>query len=76
VPVAFGAGIALYFSADHEPMVWVVAATAAALCVAALLLRRHRLFPAAVMTAAVAAGFAVATMNTARVAHVVLTRPM
>ena len=28
VPVAFGCGIALYFSADHEPVLWVVATTA------------------------------------------------
>jgi competence protein ComEC len=76
VPVAFGAGIAIYFSADHEPIAWVVAATAGVLCAAALLLRRHRLFPVAVMVAAMAAGFAVATVKTARVAHVVLTRPM
>ena len=76
VPVAFGAGIAIYFSADHEPIAWVVAATAGVLCAAALLLRRHRLFPVAVMVAAMAAGFAVATVKTARIAHVVLTRPM
>ena len=31
VPVAFGCGIALYFAADHEPVLWVVAATAVAL---------------------------------------------
>lgn len=64
------------FSADHEPIAWVVAATAGVLCAAALLLRRHRLFPVAVMVAAMAAGFAVATVKTALVAHVVLTRPM
>lgn len=76
VPVAFGAGIAIYFAADHEPIAWVVVPTAAFLCLAALLLRRHRLFPLAVMIAAIAAGFAVATMNTARMAHVVLKRSM
>lgn len=32
VPVAFGAGIALYFAADHEPVLWVVVATASCLC--------------------------------------------
>lgn len=76
VPVAFGSGIAIYFWADHEPVVWVVSATAITLFVAALLLRRHRVFPAAVMVAAVAAGFAVATIKTAQVSHVVLTRSM
>src|ERR1700712_5600400 len=32
VPVAFGAGIALYFNADREPVLPVAAATALALC--------------------------------------------
>lgn len=76
VPIAFGAGIALYFTADHEPVAWVAAATATALCVAALLLRRHRLFAAFVLIAAMSAGFAAATLKTARVSHVVLTRPV
>lgn len=76
VPVAFGSGIAIYFSADHEPVVWVVSATAGVLFVSALLLCRHRVFPAVVMVAAVAAGFAVATIRTAQVSHVILARPM
>ncbi len=46
VPVAFGAGIAVYFTADREPVAWVATATAAAFCLAALLLRRHRLLSA------------------------------
>src|SRR6202049_3318363 len=65
VPVSFGTGIAFYFAADHEPVLPVAAVTAAALCAAALLLRRQKLFPVAVMIAAVAAGFAVATWKTA-----------
>lgn len=76
VPVAFGGGIALYFAADHEPVLWVVAVTAIALAVAAGLLRRHRLFAPVVMIAAVAAGFAIATWKTARIAHVVLAKPL
>ncbi len=76
VPVAFGTGIAFYFAADHEPVLPVAAATAAAFCLAAFLLRRQRLFPVAVMIAAVAAGFASATWKTARIAHGVLARPM
>jgi competence protein ComEC len=39
-------------------------------------LRRHRAFPAVVMIAAVAAGFAVATWRTVIVGHGVLTRPL
>ena len=76
VPVAFGTGIALYFAANHEPVLPVAAATAIALCAVALLLRRQKLFPVVVMIAAMAAGFAVATWKTARIAHGVLARPM
>lgn len=76
VPVAFGTGIAFYFAADHEPVLSVAAVTAFALCAAALLLRRQKVFPIAVMIAAVAAGFATATWKTARIAHGVLARPM
>ena len=61
VPVAFGTGIACYFAADHEPVLTVAAAAAIAFCAAAFFLRRHKLFPVAIMIAAVAAGFAVAT---------------
>ena len=61
VPVAFGAGIACYFAAEHEPVLSVAAGVALVLCAAAFLWRRHRVFPVVVMIAAVAAGFAVAT---------------
>ena len=76
VPIAFGSGIALYFAADHEPVLPVAAAVAIGLCAVAVLLRRQKFFPVAVMIAAVAAGFAVATWKTARIAHGVLARPM
>jgi competence protein ComEC len=76
VPVAFGVGIAFYFTADHEPIGWVAATTAAGFCAVAFLLRRQKIFPVVVMIAAVAAGFAAATLKTARIDHVVLARPM
>jgi competence protein ComEC len=76
VPVAFGVGIAFYFAADHEPVAPVTAAAATALCIVAFLLRRQRIFPIAVMIAAIAAGFAVATWKTRLIAHGVLARPM
>ena len=76
VPIAFGTGIAFYFAADHEPVLSVAVIVAIALCAVAVLLRRQKMFPAAVMIAAVAAGFAVATWKTARIAHGVLARPM
>ena len=46
VPVAFGCGIALYFAADHEPVLWVTVATATALTFGAVLLRRSPWFAA------------------------------
>src|SRR5450432_1222844 len=76
VPVAFGAGIACYFTADREPVASVAAVAAVALAIAAFLLRRQKLFPLAVMIAASAAGFATATWKTAVIAHGVLARPM
>ncbi|WKA31704.1 ComEC/Rec2 family competence protein [Bradyrhizobium roseum] len=76
VPVAFGTGIAFYFAADHEPVLSVAAVLAIALGAVAVLLRRHKFFPVAVMIAAAAAGFAVATWKTARISHGVLARPM
>jgi competence protein ComEC len=76
VPVAFGTGIAFYFAADHEPVAPVTAVAATAFGVAAFLLRRQKVFPIAVMIAAMAAGFAAATWKTARIAHGVLARPM
>jgi competence protein ComEC len=76
VPVAFGTGIAFYFAADHEPVLSVAAVVAIAFCALAFLLRRQKIFPAIVMIAAMAAGFAIATWKTARIAHGVLARPM
>jgi competence protein ComEC len=76
VPIGFGTGIAFYFAADHEPVLPVAATTALGLVAAAFLLRRQKIFPIAVMIAAVAAGFAIATWKTARVTHGVLARPM
>ena len=76
VPVAFGVGIAVYFAADHEPVLPVSMVAAAASGAVALLSRRQKLFPAAVMIAAVAAGFAAATWRTQRIGHAVLARPI
>jgi competence protein ComEC len=76
VPVAFGTGIAFYFAADREPLLAAAAPVAVVLCAAAFLLRRHKAFPVAVMLASAAAGFAMATGKTARIAHSVLTQPI
>src|SRR4051812_19018336 len=72
VPVAFGCGIALYFSADHEPVLAVAVSTALVFCLGAFLIRRCAFFPLVVLLAALACGFAIATWKTARIAHEVL----
>src|SRR5204863_6625668 len=76
IPVAFGAGIAVYFSADHEPVAWIAALAAAGLGAIALLLRRRRAFALAALLAAGAAGFATATLKTAWIGHGVLAAPV
>jgi competence protein ComEC len=76
LPVAFGAGIALYFAADREPIAWVAATTAVAFGVAAFLLRRSRAFAPALLIAALAAGFATVSVKAARIAHPVLAAPV
>ncbi len=76
VPVAFGTGIAFYFAADHEPQLPAAVIAACLFCGAAYLARRSRFFFVALMVAAVAAGFATATLKTVRVAHTVLARPL
>jgi competence protein ComEC len=76
IPVAFGAGIAFYFTADREPIAWVTALTATGFCAAALLLRRRGVFASVAMLAAMAAGFTTATLKTAWIGHGVLAAPI
>ncbi len=76
IAVCYGAGIVLYFTAEREPLVSVVAPVAAVACITAFLFRRSRFFPAAVLAAAICAGFATATVRTTIVAHDVLVRPL
>jgi competence protein ComEC len=73
VPVAFGFGVVLYFTAEHEPAVWAAPALTLALAIAAFLARaRTFAFPLLVALTAAAAGFATATLRAAHVAHPVL----
>jgi competence protein ComEC len=77
LPVAFGFGIVGYFTADREPAAWAAAGLALAGIVVAFLARRRAIgFPLALGCAAIAAGFAVATLKTARIAHPVLQQPV
>ena len=76
LPVAFGAGIALYFAAEHEPLVWAAAALTLTCVASAMLLRRRAVaFPIALAFSAISAGFAIATLRTASIAHPVLAAP-
>ncbi len=71
--VAYGFGIVLYFTAEREPAWWAAVALAAICVSAAILLRRRALgFVVALGLAAIACGFAVATVRTALIAHPVL----
>jgi competence protein ComEC len=71
--VAYGFGIVIYFTAEHEPSVWAGTIAAAGCGIAAVLLRRHLIaFVIALFAFAVAAGFAVATWKTASIAHPIL----
>jgi competence protein ComEC len=75
LPVAFGFGIVLYFTAEREPAWWAASAlTLAAIAVAILARRRPLAFPLAIGFAALAAGFLTATLTTLRIAHPVLQR--
>src|SRR5262245_19228470 len=66
VPVAFGLGVAIYFSAEHEPSALAAALLVLAGLVLVYLARiRPVAFPLTVIATAIAAGFAVITLKTA-----------
>jgi competence protein ComEC len=70
--VAFGTGIVLYFTADREPALWAALPLAALAIAVAFPARRSAIgFPLTLGFA----GVAVATLNTARLAHPVLRVP-
>ena len=75
--VAFGFGAVLYLDADTEPRLWAaVAAAAVAAALAVLARQRPVAFPLLLGAAGIAAGFAVSTAQTARIAHPVLRYPV
>src|SRR5262249_3833369 len=74
--VAFGFGVVLYFTAEQEPALWAALALAIAGSAAAVMARRRPVaFPAAIAIAAIAAGFAAATVKRTLIAHPVLPAP-
>ncbi len=73
IAVAFGFGIVGYFTADREPAWWAASGAAvAAIAIAYAARRRPVGFPLAVALAGMASGFAVATLQSVRIAHPVL----
>jgi competence protein ComEC len=77
LPIAFGFGIVIYFTADREPSWWAVLPLAVAGVVGTFLVRHRPIaFPLALGVAAATLGFAVATLQTLRIAHPALQRPV
>jgi competence protein ComEC len=73
LPVAFGFGIVVYFSADSEPAWWATTLLAIASVLMAVLVRHRPIgFPVALGLAAMAAGLATATLQTVRITHPIL----
>jgi len=71
--VAYGFGIVLYFTAEHEPAWWAGTALAVASAGFAVMLRRNLVaFVVALGVFSIAAGFAAATIKTALIDHPVL----
>jgi competence protein ComEC len=73
LPIAFGLGVVLYFTAEREPALWAALALAAAFATAAFLARARPIaFPVLLALATAAAGFAAVTLKAAHIAHPIL----
>ena len=73
LPVGFGLGIVVYFSADREPVWWAAAILAVTAVTVACRLRASPVgFPVAIGCAAVAAGFATAALKSRLFDHTIL----
>jgi competence protein ComEC len=76
LPVAYGLGIAVYFTAEREPAWWAAIALTAVCSGFAFLTRRRAVaYPVALALTAAAAGFATATLKSVQVAHPILRAP-
>jgi competence protein ComEC len=74
--IGFGAGILLYFSVDQEPAPWAAIVLFVATAATSISLRLRPVgFPLALFAAAIAFGFATATIKRALIAHPVLWAP-
>ena len=77
LPVAFGVGIVLYFTAPREPLPWAPVILVFALAGATIALRARPVgLPIILGLAAAAAGFATATVKTDWIGHPVLRHPV
>jgi competence protein ComEC len=77
LPIAFGLGIAFYFSAEREPAWWAGLSLILVACACAFALRaRPFAFPAALAITAVAGGFTAATLKSVRVERPALVAPV
>lgn len=77
LPVAFGAGAAVYFAADREPQLWAaVLAFAAAVALTCAARRRFFALGLALAAAALAGGFLAAKLATVRAEAPILARAM
>jgi competence protein ComEC len=75
LPVAFGLGVVIYFTAEREPVWWATTGLAVVLSTVAVRLRTHAVaFPLALGCAAFAAGMATGTIKSRLVDHTVLHR--
>ena len=73
LPVAFGLGIAIYFTAEREPVWWAAVALTVVLAAIAFVARRRPVaFPVTLALAVAATGFATATLKSAHIAHPIL----
>ena len=73
LPVAFGFGVVLYFTADTEPNLWAAAILACVTLAATYVARNRPIgFVIAVAVAGIATGFATAALRTRLIAHPIL----
>ncbi|HTS39399.1 MAG TPA: ComEC/Rec2 family competence protein [Xanthobacteraceae bacterium] len=73
LPVAFGFGIVIYFTAAQEPKLWAAFALSLGFIAGAILLRKQAIaLPVVLGLAAIAVGFTAASLKTYLIAHPVL----
>lgn len=76
LPVAFGLGIAAYFTAEREPAWWAALALTTLSAGFAFLARAKPIaFPVALALTTATAGFAIATLKSVQVSHPILQTP-